>query len=140
MFRKQITGVAIDASGALAVQGERDGRLWSIKRLGRGESRGGTSTDAALVHLGASEFKAAVRGALKEASVTKGDVSLSLPDIMAKTVILDFEELPSGADDAMSVVAWKVAKSMYLAPEDVSVGYQLLAAGRGEEYASSPSP
>ena len=126
MFGRQLTGLAIDGAGAVAVEAERQGSLWSLKRSGASEGAGGGGAD--MHHLSVAALKEMSGGALGEAGIKKANLSLSIPDALARTVILDFDELPSRSGEARGVIEWKIAKSMYLAPEDICVGYQVLPA------------
>lgn len=53
---------------------------------------------------------------------------LSVPDTLARTLILEFAELPLKKAEALEVVTWKAAKQLYLRPEECRVDYQILPA------------
>ncbi len=111
---KKITSLVINRDCVLAVEGiKRGDRLSSLK-----------TAEARLMGAASSSVYANALSELKRSCGLKGRVALSLPDTFARTLILEFDELPSKKAEALEVVRWKAAKQLYLRPEECRVDYQ----------------
>ena len=76
--------------------------------------------------------RVAVIAALKQAlgAVQQGkgrDVTLILPDTAVRVLILDFDEMPSKDDEALSVVRFRLAKLLPFSPDLAQVSYQVMS-------------
>lgn len=72
------------------------------------------------------DLRELLKTAVDPAAVRSAHVSLSIPDVFAKTSVIDFEELPDGERERGEVIRWKAARDSFLKPDDCVVGYQLL--------------
>ncbi|MEE9614065.1 MAG: hypothetical protein V3W31_03795, partial [Thermodesulfobacteriota bacterium] len=114
---KKFTGMAVNGEGGglVLVQAERTGLKWAVKKMAASGLDGG--------------FREAVREAAGPSGIRPDAISLSIPDTLAKTAILDFESLPAKTSEADRVIRWKAASTMYLRPEECAIDYQLLSTG-----------
>lgn len=115
---KKTTSVVIGHDSVLAVEGIRQGSGLSLRKTAR-------------ARLSDPRSSVAYRNAfseLKRSCGLNGPVMLSVPDTLARTLILEFDELPSKKTEALEVVTWKAAKQLYLRPEECRVDYQILPA------------
>lgn len=71
---------------------------------------------------------AALRKTLGAVQVGKGrDVTLIVPDTAVRVLLLDFDELPSKADDALAVMRFRLAKLLPFNPEMAQVSWQVMS-------------
>lgn len=115
---KKITSVVIGHDSVLAVDGIRQGNRLSLRKTAKARL---SDPRSSIAYTNAF-------GELKRSCALKGPVMLSVPDTLARTLILEFAELPSKKTEALEVVTWKAAKQLYLRPEDCRVDYQILPA------------
>lgn len=123
-LKKTVSGIALERDGVVAVQANASAEGSVLLNRCAFEGLDGK------LHApwpGKQAFKDAVDRALRTARIKDRLVSLSLPDTLAKTVILDFEELPDSSIDAFKVVQMKLARSLYLDPGDFSIDYHVLS-------------
>ncbi len=126
-IKRSVTGMALDIGTIVVVQARRSGPGWLLKRYAGvdiPEAAGGEKPRFAVSIEG---FKSSAVDALEASGIRSGNVSLSIPDIFAKTAILEFEELPAKALEADEVVRWKIARTWYMRPEEITVDYQVLS-------------
>ncbi|HZY61007.1 MAG TPA: hypothetical protein VFE38_00680 [Edaphobacter sp.] len=80
---------------------------------------------------------AAVRQALNEVTgraaskSAERDVTLIVPDAAVRVLLLDFDQLPSKAPEAMPVVRFRLKKLLPFDAETAAVSYQMLPSERG---------
>lgn len=55
------------------------------------------------------------------------DVTLIVPDAAVRVLLLDFDEMPSKADDALAVIRFRLAKLLPFNPELAQVSYQTMS-------------
>ena len=71
---------------------------------------------------------AALRKTLGAVQLGKGkDVTVIVPDTSVRVLLLDFDEMPSKADEAMSVVRFRLAKLLPFPPDQAQVSYQVMS-------------
>lgn len=71
---------------------------------------------------------AALRKALGAVQVGKGrDVTLIVPDTAVRVLLLDFDELPSKAEEALAVMRFRLAKLLPFNPELAQVSWQVMS-------------
>ncbi len=119
--------MAVDGDSLVTVQAKRSGPKWALRRSARARLAGGAVMNPHNGAFDTEAFGSAVKNALKESGIRGGEVSLSIPDIMAKTAILEFDERPSNVRETEKVVKWKAARSMYADPEELSMDYSVLS-------------
>ncbi len=55
------------------------------------------------------------------------DVTLIVPDTAVRVLLLDFDELPSKADEALPVLRFRLAKLLPFPPDQAQVSYQVMS-------------
>lgn len=71
---------------------------------------------------------AALKKVLGTVQQGKGrDVTLIVPDAAVRVLLLDFDEMPSKADDALAVIRFRLAKLLPFNPELSQVSYQAMS-------------
>jgi len=73
----------------------------------------------------------ALRGALENLGGRSRDIVAVVPDAAVRVVLLDFETLPSGKEEAESVVRFRLRKSLPFDVDNAKVSYQAETAGAG---------
>ena len=73
----------------------------------------------------------ALRGALESVGGRSRDVVAVVPDAAVRVVLLDFETLPTGHEEAEGVVRFRLRKSLPFDVEKATVSYQAETAGAG---------
>ena len=73
----------------------------------------------------------ALRGALETIGARSRDVVVVLPDAAVRVVLLDFETLPSGQEEAEGVVRFRLRKSLPFDVDKAKVSYHAETAGSG---------
>jgi type IV pilus assembly protein PilM len=81
--------------------------------------------------IGRTALVEAVRKALEQVSVRGHDVTLVVPDAAARVLLLDFDELPAKAAEALPVVRFRLKKLLPFDAEDAAVSYQVMASAKG---------
>src|ERR1035437_2130230 len=74
---------------------------------------------------------AAVRRALEAVCLRTRDVTLVVPDAAVRVLLLDFDELPVKAADALPVVRFRLKKLLPFDADDAAVSYQVMATSKG---------
>jgi type IV pilus assembly protein PilM len=69
----------------------------------------------------------AIRSALEQVSPRTRAVTVVLPDTLVRVFVLDFETLPAKAADALSVVRFRLRKTVPFEVEHAGVTYQVVA-------------
>ncbi|WP_047489730.1 hypothetical protein [Terriglobus sp. TAA 43] len=71
---------------------------------------------------------AALRKVLNAVQVSKGrDVTVIVPDTAVRVLLLDFDELPSKAEEALAVMRFRLAKLLPFNPELAQVSWQVMS-------------
>ncbi len=70
---------------------------------------------------------AAIRSALEQVSPRTRAVTVVLPDALVRVFVLDFDSLPAKAADAISVVRFRLRKTVPFDVENAGVTYQVVA-------------
>src|ERR1019366_4267016 len=84
---------------------------------------GGAAGRAAMV--------AAVRSALEAVCLKTREVTLVVPDAAVRVLLLDFDELPAKAAEALPVVRFRLKKLLPFDADDAAVSYQVMASSKG---------
>jgi type IV pilus assembly protein PilM len=77
-----------------------------------------------------AKLVAAVRSALESVSLKSRDVTLVVPDAAVRVLLLDFDELPAKAAEALPVVRFRLKKLLPFDADDAAVSYQVMATTR----------
>jgi type IV pilus assembly protein PilM len=72
----------------------------------------------------------AVRSALEAVALKTRDVTLVVPDAAVRVLLLDFDELPAKAEEALPVVRFRLKKLLPFDADDAAVSYQVMASTR----------
>jgi type IV pilus assembly protein PilM len=71
---------------------------------------------------------AALKKTLGAVQLAKGrDVTLIVPDTAVRVLLLDFDELPSKADEVLPVLRFRLAKLLPFPPDQAQVSYQVMS-------------
>jgi type IV pilus assembly protein PilM len=95
-------------------------------RVGDAEGNGGGSAV-----IGRAALVSAVRTALEQVSLRGRDVTLVVPDAAARVLLLDFDELPAKAAEALPVVRFRLKKLLPFDADDAAVSYQVMSSTKG---------
>jgi type IV pilus assembly protein PilM len=77
-----------------------------------------------------SERVVAVRRALESVGGRGREVTLVVPDTAARVLLLDFDELPAKAVEALPVVRFRLKKLLSFDADDAAVSYQVMSSSR----------
>ena len=80
---------------------------------------------------GRAKLVAAVRSALEAVVLKTREVTLVVPDSAVRVLLLDFDELPAKAEEALPVVRFRLKKLLPFDADDAAVSYQIMATSRG---------
>lgn len=88
--------------------------------------------DAALLDAknGRRETITAVKKALEAVALRERRTTLILPDAAVRVLLLDFEQLPTKAVEALAVVRFRLKKLLPFDADDASVSYQVMSSGK----------
>ena len=75
---------------------------------------------------------AAIRTALGQVSPRTHSITLVLPDTVVRVFVLDFDSLPSRADEAIPVIRFRLRKMVPFDVEHAGLSYQVLVETRNE--------
>jgi type IV pilus assembly protein PilM len=81
--------------------------------------------------IGRAALVSAVRTALEQVSQRGREVTLVVPDAAVRVLLLDFDELPAKAAEALPVVRFRLKKLLPFDADDAAVSYQVMASGKG---------
>jgi len=77
---------------------------------------------------------AAIRGALEQigerANARDANLTLVIPDSAVRVLLLDFEALPSRANEALPLVRFRLKKLLPFDPDDAMVTYQIMSTSK----------
>ena len=132
----------VGASRIVAVHAEKTGQKWALKWCSKEDlpdpADPTVSADAPAPASSSSVDEDPLKASAKmllnlHGFKVKGEgfAYLSIPDIAAKSTILDFDELPQNPEEAASVIRWKSARGLFLEPDECSVGFQSLTRDLG---------
>jgi len=80
-------------------------------------------------------FRAALAQALAEAGpARKREAALLLPDNCARLAVLEFEKLPSDARERLSLIRWRLKKSVPFDADTASIAYQVQRANPAAKH------
>lgn len=119
--------VELTRSGAVAVAGVPPS--YSFIPLPAGALHPGVSQ----ANLAAPDAVAsAVREALDAVNPPKRAVTVVLPDAALRVFVLDFDQLPSKSTEALSILRFRLRKTVPFEVETASIGYQVLSNSKNE--------
>jgi type IV pilus assembly protein PilM len=75
---------------------------------------------------------AAVQGALDEVNAKTRDLTLVVPDVAARVLLLDFDTLPGKRAEALPVVRFRLRKMVPFEVESAAVSYQVMGERDGQ--------
>jgi type IV pilus assembly protein PilM len=78
-----------------------------------------------------AEAIAAVKRALEAVALKERQTTLVLPDAAVRVLLLDFDQLPAKAEEAMPVVRFRLKKLLPFDADDAIVSYQIMSTSRG---------
>jgi type IV pilus assembly protein PilM len=81
--------------------------------------------------IGRPALVSAVRAALDQVSLRGHDVTLVVPDAAVRVLLLDFDELPAKAAEALPVVRFRLKKLLPFDADDAAVSYQVMSSSKG---------
>ena len=81
--------------------------------------------------IGRPALVSAVRAALDQVSLRGRDVTLVVPDAAVRVLLLDFDELPAKAAEALPVVRFRLKKLLPFDADDAAVSYQVMSSSKG---------
>jgi type IV pilus assembly protein PilM len=81
--------------------------------------------------IGRPALVSAVRAVLDQVSLRGHDVTLVVPDAAARVLLLDFDELPAKAAEALPVVRFRLKKLLPFDADDAAVSYQVMSSSKG---------
>jgi len=122
----------VRAEGVVAARAE-DGSavLSAVSRVTLSERGAGDAATPVGSVVERVALVAAVRKALEAVSGRGREVTLVVPDPTVRVLLLDFDELPAKAAEALPVVRFRLKKLLPFDADDAAVSYQVLASGRG---------
>lgn len=80
---------------------------------------------------GRAAVVAAVRKALEAVCLRAREVTLVVPDAAVRVLLLDFDELPAKAAEALPVVRFRLKKLLPFDADDAAVSYQIMSSAKG---------
>ena len=89
------------------------------------------ATPASANGTARSEKVAAIRRALDAIGQRGREVTLVVPDTAARVLLIDFDELPAKAAEALPVVRFRLKKLLPFDADDAALSYQVMSGTRG---------
>lgn len=87
------------------------------------------------------EFQQAVENALRDLGpVKRPDVALILPDDSSRLTVLELDKLPGDAAERLTLIRWRLKKTVPFDIERARISYQAQAAGAGVSVLVAASP
>jgi type IV pilus assembly protein PilM len=77
---------------------------------------------------------AAVKKALEAVAMKERETTLVVPDAAVRVLLLDFDQLPTKAAEALAVVRFRLKKLLPFDADDAVVSYQVMSATRGSVH------
>jgi type IV pilus assembly protein PilM len=90
-----------------------------------------TSTGVGGDAAGRAAVVAAVRKALEAVAQRDREVTLVVPDASVRVLLLEFDELPAKAIEALPVVRFRLKKLLPFDADDAAISYQVMASSKG---------
>ena len=90
-LKKSVTGMALDPGAIVVVRAKKTASGWVLTRSAGAEVRREPAGDKSKFTVDATGFKSSAKDVLEASGIKGGSVSLSIPDIYAKTAIMEFE-------------------------------------------------
>jgi type IV pilus assembly protein PilM len=78
-----------------------------------------------------SQTLAAVKKALEAVALKERQTTLVLPDAAVRVLLLDFDQLPAKAAEALAVVRFRLKKLLPFDADDAVISYQVMSQSRG---------
>ena len=126
--RAEDASAVLEAVSRVALDGVAAPRLSSVDAAGAAVSAASSGVGAGSA--GRAAMVAAVRSALEAVSLKTRDVTLVVPDAAVRVLLLDFDELPAKAAEALPVVRFRLKKLLPFDADDAAVSYQVMASAR----------
>lgn len=121
----------VRAEGVAAARAEDSAAVLSAVEQVAFASGAAGANGAGSAATSRAEKVAAVRKALDAVSGRGREVTLVVPDTAARVLLIDFDELPAKAAEALPVVRFRLKKLLPFDADDAAVSYQVLAETRG---------
>jgi type IV pilus assembly protein PilM len=87
------------------------------------------------------EFQQAVESTLRDLGpVKRPDIALILPDDSSRLTVLELEKLPGDARERLTLIRWRLKKTVPFDIERARISYQAQAAGEGVSVLVAASP
>ena len=87
------------------------------------------------------EFQQAVESTLRDLGPAKrADIALILPDDSSRLTVLDLDKLPGDARERLTLIRWRLKKTVPFDIERARISYQAQAAGEGVSVLVAASP
>jgi type IV pilus assembly protein PilM len=102
-----------------------------LPQLHADDGSGGNGVGGVRVAAGRAAMVSALRTALEQVTLRTRDVTLVVPDAAVRVLLLDFDELPAKAGEALPVVRFRLKKLLPFDADDAAVSYQVMASSRG---------
>lgn len=77
---------------------------------------------------------AAVRKALEAVALKERETTVVVPDASVRVLLLDFDQLPAKAAEALAVVRFRLKKLLPFDADDAVVSYQVMSAAKGSVH------
>jgi type IV pilus assembly protein PilM len=74
---------------------------------------------------------AALRQALNEISVKENQITVVIPDAAVRVLVLDFDQLPAKAAEAVPIIRFRLRKLVPFEVDDAAVSYQVMSSKTG---------
>jgi type IV pilus assembly protein PilM len=126
--RAEDASTVLEAVSRVALDGVVSPRLSSVDAGGAAVSAASSGVGAGSA--GRAAMVAAVRSALEAVSLKTREVTLVVPDAAVRVLLLDFDELPAKAAEALPVVRFRLKKLLPFDADDAAVSYQVMATAK----------
>src|SRR6185437_12938080 len=120
----------VRAEGVVAARADDSAAVLSAVERVTFEGRTAIANNPASA-LARTEKIAAVKRALDAVSGRGREVTLVVPDTAARVLLIDFDELPAKAAEALPVVRFRLKKLLPFDADDAVVSYQVMSSGKG---------
>ena len=77
---------------------------------------------------------AAVKNALEAVALKERETTLVVPDAAVRVLLLDFDQLPTKAAEALAVVRFRLKKLLPFDADDAVISYQVMSATKGSVH------
>jgi type IV pilus assembly protein PilM len=124
--------IELRPEGVIAARTEdAQANLWAVAS---GELREGVLVPGLRAGNVASrtEVLAAVKRALEAVALKERQTTLILPDAAVRVLLLDFDQLPSKAAEALPIVRFRLKKLVPFDADEAVISYQVMSQSRGQ--------